>query len=104
MSWLQEMKLLLMGGTGLSKDALHVYVGLAVFVLALTRWRIGSLPPMLLVLGVALAGEAWDLVDNIRTEVPMQWAGHWHDIWNTLFWPAVLTGLGRWTGLFRRER
>jgi hypothetical protein len=103
-SWLQEMKLLLMGSTGLSKDALHIYVGLAVFLLALTRWRIGSLPPLLVVLAVALAGEAWDFIDNIRTEMPMQWAGHRHDIWNTLFWPAVLTGLGRWTGLFRRGR
>ena len=57
-----------MGSTGLSKDALHVYVGLAVFLLALTRWRIGSLPPLLVVLTVALAGEVWDLIDNIRTE------------------------------------
>ena len=104
MSSLQEMKLLLMGGTGLSKDALHVYVGLAVFLLALTRWRIGTLPPLLVALAVALAGEAWDLIDNIRTNVPMQWAEHRHDVWNTLFWPAVLTGLGRWTSLFRRGR
>jgi hypothetical protein len=103
-SWLQEMKLLLMGGTGLSKDALHVYVGLFVFLLALTRWRIGALPPLLVVLAVALAGEVWDLVDNVRTGVPMQWAGHVKDICNTLFWPAVLTGLGRWTPLLKQGR
>ena len=104
MSWLQEMKLLLIASTGLSKDALHVYVGMAVFLLALTRWRLGTPPPVLAVLALAIAGELWDLVDNIRTDVPMQWAGHWKDIWNTLFWPVVLTGLGRWTGLFRRGR
>jgi hypothetical protein len=96
------MKLLLMGGTGLSKDALHIYVGLAVFLLALTRWRIGSLPPLLLVLAVALAGEVWDLVDNIRTQVPMQWAGHFKDLWNTLFWPTALTVLARFTPLLKR--
>jgi hypothetical protein len=101
-SWLQEMKLLLMGSTGLSKDALHIYVGLAVFCLALTRWRIGSLPPLLLVLAVALAGEVWDLVDNIRTQVPMQWAGHFKDLWNTLFWPTALTVLARFTPLLKR--
>ncbi len=104
MSWLQETKLLLMAGTGLGKDALHVYVGLLVFLLALTRWRLGSLPPLLIVLAVALAGEMWDLVDNMRSGAPMRWAGHGKDIANTLFWPAVLTGLGRWTGLFRRGR
>jgi len=103
-SWLQEAKLLLMGGTGLSKDALHIYVGLFVFLLALTRWRIGSLPPLVVVLAVTLAGEIWDLFDNVRTGVPMQWAGHAKDIWNTLFWPVVLTGIGRWTPLFRRGR
>jgi hypothetical protein len=103
-SWLQEMKLLLMGSTGLSKDALHVYVGLAVFLLALTRWRIGSLPPLLVVLTVALAGEVWDLIDNIRTDVPMQWAGHIKDIWNTLFWPVVLSAIGRWTPILRQGR
>lgn len=102
MSWLQEMKLLLMGSTGLSKDALHIYVGLLVFLLALTRWRIGSLPPLLIVLVVALAGEIWDLIDNIRTDVPMQWAGHVKDIWNTLFWPVAITGIARWTSLLRR--
>jgi hypothetical protein len=96
------MKLLLMGGTGLSKDALHIYVGLAVFLLALTRWRIGSLPPLLTVLAVALAGEVWDLVDNIRTQVPMQWAGHFKDLWNTLFWPTAFTVLARFTPLLKR--
>ena len=104
MSWLQETKLLLMGSTGLSKDALHVYVGMGVFLLALTRWRVGRFPPLLVVLAVALAGEVWDLVDNIRTNVSMQWAGHWKDMWNTLFWPAMLTGLARWTRLLRPER
>jgi hypothetical protein len=98
------MKLLLMDGTGLSKDALHVYVGLLAFLLALMRWRIGSLSPLLVVLAVALAGEVWDLVDNVRTDVPMQWAGHGKDIWNTLFWPVALSAIGRFTPLLRPER
>jgi hypothetical protein len=103
-SWLQDAKVLMMGGTGLSKDALHIYVGMFAFLLALVRWRLGSWQPLILVLVVALAGEIWDLVDNIRASAPMQWTGHWKDIVNTLFWPAVLTGLGRWTILFRQGR
>jgi hypothetical protein len=104
MSWLQEVKLLLMSGTGLSKDALHVYVGLGVFLLALAigRWRTGDVRPLLLVVVLALAGELWDLIDNVRTNAGMQWAGHWKDIWNTLFWPTVLTILGRTTRMFSR--
>jgi hypothetical protein len=93
-----------MGGTGLGKDALHVYVGMIVFLLALTRWRIGSLPPLVAVLAVALAGEIWDLIDNVRTNVPMQWAGHGKDIGNTLFWPVALIAIGRWTPILRRGR
>ena len=103
MSPLQEAKWLLMEGTGLSKDALHVYVGLGVLFGAalLGRWRVGDWRPLFAVLLVALAGELWDLIDNIRTAAPMQWRGHVKDIVNTLFWPAVLTGLAR-TRLFRR--
>lgn len=105
MSWLQEAKWLLMGATGLSKDALHVYVGLTVLFGAalLGRWRIGDWRPLAAVLLVATAGEIWDLIDNIRTGAPMQWSGHAKDIANTLFWPAILTLLVR-TRLFRRGR
>lgn len=105
MSWLQEAKLLLMGATGLSKDVLHLHVGLAVLVVAalLGRWRIGDWRPLVAVLLVAIAGELWDLIDNIRTGAPMQWRGHGKDLMNTLFWPAALTLLAR-TRLFRRGR
>lgn len=105
MSPLQEAKWFLIGATGLSKDALHIYVGLGVlFAAALPgRWRVGDWQPLVAVLLVAMAGELWDLLDNIRTNVPMQWQGHVKDILNTLFWPAALTLLAR-TRLFRRGR
>ena len=105
MSPLQEAKWFLIGATGLSKDALHIYVGLGVLLGAalLGRWRIGDWRPLMAVVLVALAGELWDLVDNIRSGAPMQWRGHWKDILNTLFWPAVLTLLAH-TRLFRRGR
>ncbi|WP_207790400.1 hypothetical protein [Sandaracinobacter neustonicus] len=104
MNPLQEVKWWLMGATGLSKDALHVYVGMGVLLGAawLGRWRVGDWRPLLAVLLVALAGELWDLIDNIRTNAPMQWRGHGKDILNTLFWPTVLTLLAQ-TRLFRRS-
>ena len=105
MSPLQEAKWFLIGATGLSKDALHIYVGLAVLLgtAFAGRWRIGDWRPLLAVFLVALAGELWDLIDNIRTGAPMQWRGHGKDIVNTLFWPAALTLLAG-TRLFTRGR
>ena len=98
------MKLLLMGSTGFSKDALHIHVGLAVFLgsALLFRWLLTSVRPLLAAAAVALAGEAWDMVDNLLSGAPMQLAGHWHDIWNTLFWPAVILLLARATPMLKR--
>jgi hypothetical protein len=110
---LQAGKLVLLDGTGLSKDALHVHIGLAVFVASLVAgrwrsrgrwrgdWRMGNWRPLAVVVVVAMAGEIWDLVDNVRTDVPMQWAGHWKDIWNTALWPALLTLFARAAHGFR---
>lgn len=105
MSWLQEAKWALIEATGLGKDALHVHFGLIALFGAglLGRWRIGSWQPLLVAVLVALIGEVWDLIDNIRANAPMQWLGHAKDIANTLFWPVMLTLLAR-TRLFRRER
>lgn len=103
-SALQAAKLWLVGHIGLAKDALHIYVALIVViaVLAVFRWRLGSAKPLLLVLLVALAGEAWDIRDSLTHHMPLDFGANWHDIWNTLFWPIVLTGLARWTPLLRR--
>jgi hypothetical protein len=101
---LQDVKTLAMGLTGLDKDALHVYVGLAVFFGSslVFRWPLGDLRPLAVAAGVALLGEAWDLVDNLRAGAPMLWAGHRHDIWNTLFWPTAIVLLARFTPLVKR--
>jgi hypothetical protein len=104
LSWLQDAKLLLMDASGLAKDALHIHVGMAAFLgsALLFRWPLASLRPLLVAAAVALAGEAWDIVDNVRSGAPMQWAGHWHDIWNTLFWPTAILLLARFTPLLKR--
>ena len=92
-----------MGLTGLSKDALHVYVGLIVWLLAAALWRksIASIKPWLAVLMVAFAGEMFDAYDDWHT------FGRWrvirsvHDLLNTLFWPTVLALLARWTRVLK---
>ena len=97
MSPLQQLKLFFMGLTGLSKDALHVYVGLAILLgtALLLRWPLERGRPLLAVLAVALAGEIWDVADTLRVGEPLRLGGNWHDIWNTLFWPLVITLIAR---------
>lgn len=101
MSALQAAKLWLIGLTGLGKDALHIYVGLALFLgsALLFKWSLASWKPWAIVLAAALLGEAWDIRDRIAGDMALDLAGDWHDIWNTLFWPSVLALLARYRGL-----
>ena len=104
MSGFQQSKLWLMQLLGLPKDALHIYVGLAIFLLsaALFRWPLRSWKPLGAVVAAAFAGEAWDIIDNWRIGVAPLWGRSWHDIWNTCFWPSVLFLVARHTPLLDR--
>lgn len=88
---------------GLSRDALHIHIGLALFfvVVLLLRERTGGTRPWLTVLALTLLGEVADysaMAHDGNSFVP---AVHAHDIWNTMLWPTVLTAWGRWR---RRSR
>ncbi len=106
MSILQSSKMMVMQVSGLSKDALHVYVGLGVMLIGaivlrkgLRDWR------LLAAVGVAaLAGEAWDLIDTLVQGEPVRLRGNWKDVWNTLFWPVVLFALARFTRVLKARR
>jgi hypothetical protein len=104
LSVFQQLKIWLIQLLGLPKDALHIYVGLTVFLigLALFRWPMSSWKPVGLVLGAALVGEAWDVLDTLRIGADPVWARNWHDVWNTCFWPSVLFLLARYTRVLRR--
>ena len=103
MSVLQSSKIMLMQATGLSKDALHVYVGLGVMLIGamLLRRGLGDWRLLVAVAAAALAGEAWDLVDTLLQGDPVRLRGNWKDVWNTLFWPVVLFALGRFTRVLK---
>lgn len=93
----QILKYAVVDGTGLAKDALHVYVGLGVFLgtAVVLRRRLGSALPWLAALAAACAGEMFDMRDDLRTFGAWHWQGSIHDLWNTLFWPTVLTLMAR---------
>ena len=93
-----ERKATLVELSGLDKDALHIYFGLALFLLVrlFWRWRGGWVVAWLAVLAMAVGGEWLDLTREMSDSVIQPDAAHWHDIWNTMFWPTVLLLVGRW--------
>lgn len=102
-SFVQSLKLDIMGFTGLAKDALHIYVGLGVWLLAAALFRrsITTLRPWLAVLVVACVIEAFDAFDNWVQFGRWNYLASLHDVINTLFWPTVLALLARYTRLLK---
>ena len=96
-SAVQSIKLALVQAVGLSKDALHIYVGLIVFfVVAITlRRRPASYLPLVAVVVTAILGELVDMRDDIKSLGAWRWRASLHDLANTVFWPLVITLLVR---------
>jgi cell shape-determining protein MreD len=104
MSGFQSAKLWALQLFGLPRDALHIYVGLAVFLAAaaVSRRSLGHWLPLAAAVAAAAAGEAWDLLDTVSAGRPPLWASSWHDLWNTAFWPFVLFLLARYSPVLKR--
>ncbi len=97
-SLFEERKSWLVTASDLGKDALHIYFGLALFMLVRLawRWRGGWVAAWLAVLVMACGGEWLDMTAEFSNAAIQPDAAHWHDIWNTMFWPTVLLLVGRW--------
>ena len=96
-STIQTIKLFLVSLTGLSKDALHVHIGLGTMfgTAMIFRREFRSLLPWLVVVGAAVCGEMFDMYDDLISPGYWQWEMSVHDVANTLFWPTVLLLLAR---------
>lgn len=97
--------MLIIEATGLEKDALHIYVGVSVFLLCLLvfrrfRYR-RDIIALVITTAVAMLGEILDLRDNMLTLGHLDWAASLHDLLNTCFLPYVLFALSRWTTLLQ---
>ena len=94
----QQFKFVALEATGLAKDALHIYAGMGLFLLVrlLWRWRGGWILAWLAVLSMACTVEWIDMKAEGVANTLQPDAAHWHDIWNTMFWPTVLLLVGRW--------
>jgi hypothetical protein len=93
----QSVKLIVGAMFSLSKDALHIYVGLFVFLTVsyLVRKRYHAAWALLAVFLVACLGEIFDARDNFASLGRWRWRASLHDIMNTMFWPIVLSVLIR---------
>lgn len=94
----QQFKLVLIGLTGLERDALHIYAATAIQLAAalLLRRRLGDWLPWLVVLGCALLGEAADVGVEIWPDSALQADKAVHDLINTMIMPSILMILSRW--------
>lgn len=101
---LQQLKLIAVDWTGLPRDALHIYVGMAIFLgtAIVTRRSLAGPLPILAVAAAAVAGEISDVLYHVDTHEPVYWPDVWHDLWNTCFWPTALYLLARWTRVLKR--
>ncbi len=99
--------------TGLDKDALHMYVGISVYLLSLILMRpifkkygIRAFIALIMVTGIALLGEYLDNRQTI-TELGITGIGSAelkasiHDLINTCLLSYVLYGLTMWTKTFQ---
>lgn len=91
---------------GLSRDALHIYVGLAVWLVMafLLRRQLSSLIPLSIVFLVAILGEIVDMRDDLLTRGFWRLGASLHDVVNTVFWPTVLTLFHKASVMFRLKK
>ena len=97
-SLFEARKLTVIEATGLDKDALHIYFGMTLFLVVRLAWRGrgGWVAAWFAVLVMACGGELLDLTAEYSRSAIQPDAEHWHDIWNTMFWPTMLLLVGRW--------
>jgi hypothetical protein len=93
-----------MNEVDLSKDALHIFIGLAVMLgfALLTGVSLRSWRPWLAVLAATVLGEILDLWDYLPAAALWRWMSSLHDLVVTLFWPTILMILARTGWLGRR--
>ena len=106
-------KMSIIEATGLAKDALHIYVGVGVYLLCLVLLRpiiksqgIRSFIALIVVTCIALLGEYLDNRETIESLgltglSRKQITASIRDLINTCMLSYVLYGLNKWTTIFR---
>ena len=102
----QDIKTHIVSFTGLERDALHIYVGIGVFLITSLlfknhryRWFIA----LFVVIAAASMGEVLDRHDQLIISKHWYWQGSVHDIVNTCFFPTLFTLILTFTHFFERN-
>lgn len=88
----QLIKIHVLSFFDLTKDAMHICIGLSALLLwvLFTRRSLGLLKNLIPVLIVAILMEAFDLRDDFASFGRFRWSASLRDVLNTVFWPAVV--------------
>ena len=91
-SFYQSIKQTVLNISGLSKDAIHMYIGMVVFSVwvVLFKKAVRSFKSLLPVIAVALLMESIDMWDNFHTLGRLRLLASLHDLLNTTFWPFMM--------------
>ena len=94
-SFYQSLKIEVVEFLNLSKDAIHVHIGLFVLLASIIMIGKGKIKPICLVpvLVVASLMEALDLYDDARSIGHLRLDASFHDLLNTCFWPTLICGI-----------
>lgn len=89
---------------GVTKDALHIHIGLAIFlgVALVFRRSLASWIPWLALLAFELVNELMDIFHIHEGVIGFEVGDSMKDVLNTMFWPTVVLIAARWQR--RRQR
>lgn len=90
-----ELKELLLGSFGLSNDAMHVHVGLVLYLgmLLVLRGKGGLWLPTVLLVAMSLVAEVFDILSLLAVRSTIDPMESVRDVGSTLFWPLVLSAM-----------
>src|SRR5690606_30681778 len=90
-STISDLKDVLEATTHLSRDALHVHIGLVIFIVAAAFLRSERrfLIAFVALLALCLIGEMADFQYAAQRNFAFNWLASAKDVVNTMFWPAI---------------
>ncbi len=88
----QSLKFQVLDLVNLSRDAVHMHVGIAVFLFTVAIRKKEGMDWLCLlpVYALAVSTELLDLRDCLTSLGHVRWSAGIHDILNTVFWPTVM--------------
>ena len=102
---IDQLKALLVLLSGLTRDSLHIQIGLAAFFLCalILRVPLSNWKPLALVFVLELINELLDIRRNLMLYSYVGWRDTLHDIVNTTLWPTLIFVMVRYGIVFRRQ-